>query len=199
MTTSLLGCRPCGPPHTVTGTDGTLLTGLDHTSALEIYQQEQRDTGGFSREIRPGEGVRAFALRLRPSDPDEAAPLLAIYGTDQERGALALAVHLDEGDVVELVEIDLEVLRREAPARLDAALARLGAPPTALLLADCYGWKVLLQSATGAELAPISARLPEVPLVGMYSGGEIGQLCLGDGDGHSFANYILSLAVLGAP
>jgi len=197
-TVSLTGYRTMGEIHEVTKMDGTMVLELDGRPATVVYDEDQEGGGGFSREAMAGEGAIHYALLRHPRGLHEAPALLAIYGTDEETQALVLAVHLSQGSHVQVVAMDVDTLTSGAADRLQIAEDRLGSPIRAVICADCYGWKLLLQSRLGEELSEIRGRYQTVPIVGMYSGGEIGNLAQLHADpNHGFANYVMSVALLG--
>jgi hypothetical protein len=192
------GARVLGGPFEVTRVAGTTLIELDGARALDVYSRAVGVSEMPSRESAEGEGREAQILRVTPAGaPPGSRSHLALYANDAEAGTLTLAVKLTPGDRVEVISVDAGVLRYGADERVEAAFGAMPSPPVGAIVSDCFGWKVTLRSAVGEELLPLSRALGAAPIVGMYSGGEIGNVASVGTPVFWFSNFLVSSVLIG--
>lgn len=192
------GCRAIGGPFTVTGVEGTVLRSLDGERALDVFVRSLGTSEQPSRESQEGEAQEVQILRVTPKGaPEGSVSHLALYATDAEAGTITLAVCLTEGDRVEVIAVDADACKKRTEEEVAAAVASMTSPPIGAIVSDCFGWKVTLRSHTGEELFPIARSLGNAPIVGMYSGGEIGNVASAGSPVHWFSNFLVSIAILG--
>ncbi|NOT35614.1 MAG: hypothetical protein HOP12_15825 [Candidatus Eisenbacteria bacterium] len=187
------GCRPIGPPLTVTRADQNILIELDGQPALERAEQVLRDLNDGEREMlkhglylgRPvrGEGVGRGDYLIRN-----------LLGADRDQGVIAIAdravererVRLHVRDADSAVE-DLELLL--APQEFDSKAH--GA-----LLFTCNGRGRSFFGRPDRDISILQEALGgSIPVAGFYCAGEIGPV----GERNHLHGQTASIAVLRPP
>src|SRR5262249_33778224 len=117
---------------------------------------------------------------------------------DPETGALAVPGEVPVGSTVQIttastdqiVEASGDTVRRASEAFPP------GATPAAALLLSCAVRRFLLGTRTAQEIATARTMLPELPVVGMYCGGEIAPV--DEGGPSRFLNETFVCLLLGS-
>lgn len=184
------GCRPIGPPLRVTRVQRNIILELDGQPALERAEQVLRELPEKEREV-----LRDGLYVGRPARGDASGRgdylIRNLLGADRDRGALAVADLVSEGEHVRLhvrdagtaIE-DLELLL--APQEFDARAE--GA-----LLFSCNGRGKAFFGQPDRDLATLQAALGgSVPTAGFFCAGEFGPV----GEKNFLHGHTASIAVV---
>ena len=184
------GCRPVGPPLTVTRVDTNLILELDGQPALERAEQVLRELSESEREV-----LKNGLYVGRPARGDATGRgdylIRNLMGADRDRGALAVAdlmsekerIRLHVRDATTALE-DLELLL--APQEFDTRAA--GA-----LLFSCNGRGRRFFGRPDCDIATLQAALGgSVPAAGFFCAGEIGPV----GERNFVHGHTASIAVV---
>lgn len=171
----LHGCQPASDYMTVTRVDGATILELDHRPAVEVIRERIGDAlppNRFGFFITLGVNL---GDKWAPYDEAQYVNRLCLK-SDRKRGGLILfEADIEEGAEVQLMHRAIDV--DDIAPRIDAAFAALGADrrPVFALYIDCAG-----RAAAYAGMDREDARFVQqavagrVPLLGFYSGVEIG-------------------------
>ena len=184
------GCRPIGPPLTITRVDRNIIVELDGQPALERTEQVLRELPERERECLKG-GL--YVGRAARGDASGRGDYLIrnLLGADRDRGVLAVAdlmtlnerVRLHVRDAGTALE-DLELLL--APQEFDSRAA--GA-----LLFSCNGRGRAFFGRPDRDAATLRAALGgSVPVAGFFCAGEIGPV----GERNSLHGHTASIAIV---
>jgi small ligand-binding sensory domain FIST len=184
------GCRPIGPPLRVTRVQRNIILELDGQPALERAEQVLRELPEKEREV-----LRDGLYVGRPARGDASGRgdylIRNLLGADRDRGALAVADLVSEGEHVRLhvrdagtaIE-DLELLL--APQEFDARAE--GA-----LLFSCNGRGKAFFGQPDRDIATLQAALGgSVPTAGFFCAGEFGPV----GEKNFLHGHTASIAVV---
>ncbi len=168
------GAVAVGKPFTLTKAKGNILVELDGRPALEVLEE----TLGVA--CSSGLPFSAFSVSCgKLEEGFEEFPLMGFWGADRARKTVLCGTPIQEGRRYVFVRTrsdsileDTRRAAREAARALKPSTARLA------LVFDCYGRKIQLgsQGLIQAELKALAEAAGSAPLVGMYSGSEIGVL-----------------------
>lgn len=166
------GWQAVGEPMLVTHSEDTTVFELDDRPALEVYLEQLgapdrlgRDLGAFTSFAM----THPLGLRRRSSEE-----VRFVSGADLAAGALTCIAEVPQGSQVWVMRGDVDsVLAGTTNACAEALEPLEGAEPLGLLVFDCIARRgVLGDEGMGAEMAAISACLPEIPFAGFYTYGE---------------------------
>jgi small ligand-binding sensory domain FIST len=179
------GCRPFGPVLAVTKCEHNVLLELDRRPALEILRALYRRASARDRDLMPTS--LHLGLMMDPFKPQPPGPgdflIRTPMGMEAKRGALIVAAHLHEGQVVQFHLRDprassedlMAALRRYSSARLVPADSEtVPPPPRGALLFSCVARGKRLYGAVDHDTHAFRAELGDVPLAGFFANGEIG-------------------------
>jgi small ligand-binding sensory domain FIST len=166
------GCRPIGPPLTVTRAEGNVVFELDGRPALQRAEQVLRALPAEQRgPLRNGLYV---GRPLRAGASGQGDYLIRnLLGADRGQGALALGDHVAEREEIRLHVRDATTAREDlelllAPQEFDG---RAGAA----FLFSCNSRGRRFYDEADGDLRPLQAALGGgVPTLGMFCAGEIG-------------------------
>jgi small ligand-binding sensory domain FIST len=166
------GCRPIGPPLTVTRADQHVLIELDGQPALERAEQVLRDLPERERDM-----LKQGLYVGRPARGDASGRgdylIRNLLGADRDHGVLALNDRVAERERVRLHVRDASTAREDlelllAPQEFDGRAA--GA-----LLFSCNGRGKGLFGVPDRDITTLQRALGgDVPTAGMFCAGEIG-------------------------
>lgn len=174
-TVVLHGCRPAGSYHAITRTDGPVVLEIDDRPALDVM--EELLAGALPRDEYPFNVILGVNRGERYADFDEEKYQTRLcLAVDEERGGLVMfEPDLETGAKVQLMRVstDLGYVRK----RIAALLARIGdRTPVLALYADCAGRCVMGSAMPDEEGHAVRAAMGSVPLLGFYTGVEIGEV-----------------------
>jgi small ligand-binding sensory domain FIST len=166
------GCRPIGPPLTVTRAEGNVIVQMDHQPAVERAEQVLRTLPAVERErLRHGLYVGRPARGGASGRGDWV--IRNLLGADRDRGAIAVGDLIVEGEVVRLHVRDADIARDDLAMLLSPQMVE--SPAGAALLFACNGRGRAFYGAPDGDIAPLQASLGGgVPAAGMFCAGEIG-------------------------
>jgi len=179
------GCRPIGKPMVVTKCHRNVLIELDKRRALEVLSEVFEQSNERDQKL-----IRTSLLMGMVTDPfkhDAPKPgdflIRNLLGMDSERGVLAIAALLKEGQTVQFhlrdaaaASEDLSaILRRYSTENLNASKGEaIPAPPSGALLFSCLGRGKHLYGRADHDTDAFKMQVADVPLAGFFCNGEIG-------------------------
>jgi hypothetical protein len=179
MDTHILhGCQPASRYRTITGTDGNCVLEIDNVPALDLVESLMGPGSVTSIDDFPllvtlgvNRGDRYGEYR-----EEDYANRLCVAVDHERRGLVMFEPDLSKGDEVQLMRrsINLDYIGQ----RISDALRRNdGARPVFALYIDCLGRAARYCGSDQEEAAEVQRQLgPDIPLLGFYSGVEIGRV-----------------------
>ncbi len=165
------GCRPVGPPLTVTRAEGNLILELDGQPALERTEQTLRALEDEEREALERGLYVGRPARLGAEGRGDWL-IRNLLGADRSRGALAVADMIQERERIRLHVRDAGAAREDLEMLLSPQAFDRKA--SAALLFACNGRGRGLYGTPDGDIAPLQGALGGVPAGGMFCAGEIG-------------------------
>ncbi|MBI4528151.1 MAG: FIST C-terminal domain-containing protein [Deltaproteobacteria bacterium] len=172
------GCRPVTEPMIITKAQGNLIFEIDNRPAFEFFARAIK--GPLLEDLR-----RALTCVFAglPSDPDNnrVAPgeylVRNIVGLDPEKGILAVAEKVFQGERIVLTLRDAQRAREDLNQMLQRQSISLGdrAPQFGLYF-NCCARGTSLYGISGIDTAYIRQALGDFPLVGFFGNFELGPL-----------------------
>jgi small ligand-binding sensory domain FIST len=165
------GCSPIGPKRTITGCQDSVVTTLDGRTALDVFKE---DIGvELARELRQVGGVIFAAIPVPGSDTGDYL-VRNLVGIDPERGWLAVAAEIGEGDRLMFCRRDRASAAEDLKRMLAQVKRRAGAAvPKGALYYSCVARGPNMFGPDSGELGLIRDTFGDLPLVGFYANGEI--------------------------
>lgn len=167
------GCMQLGDLHSVTAADGNIILELDGQPAYNVLRdsfsvQSLQDLRKLSNGLMVG---------LPISGADRPDYLVRnIIGIDPQAGGIAIGAMVEEGDQLFFCRRDPESAARDMDRMLADLKRRCGERmPRGALWFSCMARCQDQFVQEPGELARIRTVFPDLPLVGMYCGGEIAQ------------------------
>jgi hypothetical protein len=175
-------CSTIGTPSLVTRSEGQRLEEIDGRPAEEVYL-EQLGLGGVALD---DDEFEAFAITHPLAQPELHGEVRLRHVLGKAGGgALTTGTHIPAGAAIEFTELELEQLLESGERSVaDAAEALGDAPLRAALVFDCAGRRRALRDGLKQEVEAIAAAAGggEVPLIGLYTNGEVARLQGAKGD-----------------
>lgn len=192
------GCRPIGPPMTVTAADGNVLLGLAGQPALQRLREvldalepEQRDAA--SGGLHLGVAMDEYADRHERGD----FLIRGVLGVEREREGLAVGDVVEVGRTVRFQLRDAVSATRELETVLAACRSRSGyATIGGALVVSCNGRaESLFPQPLGAshDILAVRAGLGTNAVAGFFGAGEIGPVG-GRNHLHGYTASVLAFA-----
>ncbi len=174
MDTAVLhGCRPAGSYHTITRTDGPVVLEIDDRPALDVI--DGLLDGALPREQYPFNVILGVNRgdKYGPFDEEAYQTRLCLAVDEARHGLVMFEPDLEAGSLVQLMRVstDFEYVK-DRVARLVEGLA--GRTPLLALYADCAGRCVMGSAMPDEEGHAVRSALGDIPLLGFYTGVEIG-------------------------
>lgn len=190
------GAVSVGKPFTLTKARGNILVELDGKPALEVLE----DTIGVA--CSSGLPFSAFSVSCgKLEEGSEQFALMGFWGADRARKTVLCGTPIQEGRRYVFVRTRSEAILEDTRRAAREAARALGPSKARVTLAfDCYGRKIQLgsQGLIETELKALGEAAGSAPLVGMYSGSEIGVLKGAGGRGVSrYTHATTTFVVLG--
>ncbi|WP_034277283.1 FIST signal transduction protein [Haloechinothrix halophila] len=169
------GCRPIGEPYTVTGSSGTVLTGLGGRPPLDRLREsiaalpdDQRDAAERGPQI-------GILVDEYVDDPQRGDFLVrAILGADQESGAIQVGDAVEVGTTVRFQVRDAASAEEDLRERLRNVIAETPRRPAGALLFTCNGRGSRMFDVADHDAALIADSLGGIPMAGFFAAGELG-------------------------
>ncbi|MDD5347524.1 MAG: FIST N-terminal domain-containing protein [Candidatus Omnitrophica bacterium] len=179
------GWRPIGKPHLVTSSVGNIVSAVDGKPALGLYEDYLGLSGSrLTRELRKLSASYPIGLLI----PGEQEYLLRNVISVDERGALFCQGNIPEGATVRLMistkETCLEAASRalaEAKENLANAMPKIAKvmPSRFAIVFSSFSRYNLLRRDIKEELSLIKKSLPGIPIIGLFTQGELAPLNAG--------------------
>lgn len=164
------GCAPVAEPHIITEAEDNIIMAIDGSRALDVMKGDigellARDLARVAGYIHaafpvPGSDIRDYLVR-------------SLVGIDQERGWIAVGGEVAAGDRLMFVRRDPLAAEADLIDMVENLQDRLPSPPRGGLYFSCVARGPSMFGEPGKEMALITDRLGEFPLVGFYGNGEI--------------------------
>lgn len=164
------GCAPIGPARTITRSNGNLLLEIDGQPALQALIEDIGEPQ--SQHLAELGGIIFAALPIRGSDMGDYL-VRNLIGIDPDRGMLAIAESVRDGDRVLFCRRDRDSARDDLRHMLRTMAAGLERPPVAGIYYTCLARGPNLFDTESEELRLIEQELGRFPLVGFFGNGEI--------------------------
>jgi small ligand-binding sensory domain FIST len=172
------GCRPVSAPMTITMARGNLIFEIDHRPAFEVF------AGIIKGPLRENLGrALAYVFAGLPVDrrKNSVGPgeylVRNIVGVDAEKGALAVAEEIFEGERMLFTLRDGERAREDLSQMVERQARSLGGKAPRLgLYFNCCARGRSLYGMDGIDTAYIRRSLGDFPLIGLFGSFELGPL-----------------------
>ena len=169
------GCRPIGIPMFVTRTESNFVLELDAQPALEVLQALFESLSPEDQALFRHSLFLGIVMRDAQQSYDRGDFLIRnIVGTNVERGAVAVAAHMDANQVVQFHLRDALTSAEDLDAALSRERASTDVPPEGALLFSCLGRGKRLYGTPDRDSAMFHEHFAGVPLGGFFCNGEIG-------------------------
>ncbi|MDJ0864479.1 MAG: FIST C-terminal domain-containing protein [Myxococcota bacterium] len=171
------GCRPIGHPLFVTRCRDGLLIELDGRPAADALRALFEAAEARDRELMQTSLFLGLEMRPELSEYRHGDFLVRnLVGADPERGTLAVAAGLHEGQVVQFHLRDARTSAEDLEAQLAryARAGRGGSAPGGALLFSCLGRGAPLYGHPDHDSDALRRHLGPLPLGGFFCNGEIG-------------------------
>jgi len=172
------GCQPITQPMTITKAENNFIHEIDHRPALEVFAQLLK--GPLAEDLRRALTVLFVGV---PADRSENSVVAGKYlvrniiGLDPEKGIVAVADQVSEGQSINFVLRDGQRARDDLQEMLRRQLARLnGNQPAFGVYFNCCARGSSLYGIPGIDTAYIKQALGDFPLIGMFGGYELAPL-----------------------
>jgi small ligand-binding sensory domain FIST len=164
------GCSPIGPARTVTASEDNVILELDGRPALEWFKEDIGEL--LARDLRKVAGYIFAAMPIAGSDTGDylVRNLVAI---DPRQGWIAIGDRVETGQSIIFTRRDKPAAEADLLRMLRGLKRRLSGPPKGAVYVSCVARGPNLFGKDNQELALIRQELGEVPLVGLFAGGEI--------------------------
>ena len=172
------GCQPITQAMTITKAERNLIHEIDHQPALEVFAKLLK--GPLAEDLRRALMVLFVGLPADRSENSVAAGkylVRNIIGLDPEKGIVAVADQVSEGQSMNFVLRDGQRARDDLQEMLQRQLARLnGQKPAFGFYFNCCARGSSLYGIPGIDAAYIKQALGDFPLIGMFGGYELAPL-----------------------
>lgn len=164
------GWVPATPPFRVTEAEGRRLVGLDGLPALVAFEDHAEATGQAFDRKAPMPFFLHNILGVVAGPRHRLRVPLAIAAD----GAVTCAAEIPTGALVSIMSSGADDAVTAARRATAAALSDLGARPAAgALVFDCVATRLRLGGRAVGELEAVRRLLPDVPLAGCYTHGQV--------------------------
>ena len=169
------GCRPIGIPMFATRSESNFVLELDGQPALGVLQNLFESLSPEDQALFRHSLFLGIVMRDAQQSYDRGDFLIRnIVGTDVERGAVAVAAHVDANQVVQFHLRDALTSAEDLDAALSRERASMDGPLGGALLFSCLGRGKRLYGAPDRDSAMFHGHFGGVPLGGFFCNGEIG-------------------------
>lgn len=179
------GCAPLGATHTITRCEDHVLMELDGQRAFDVFVEDLRALAGPEAKdadadtlISRFRGDVHIAFPVAGSDQRDYLVRNAL-GVDPERGWIAVAQPVTNGDKLLFVHRDAETVRADLSRMLTDLRKRLNrergsfAPAGALYISCVARTQEGFSDSPGSEMELVREVIGDTPLAGFYAAGEI--------------------------
>lgn len=187
------GCRPVGPPMTVTSSEGTVIRELAGKPALTKLEEVVLSLAPEDRRLIRPALLLGIAMDEYAEQHDCGDFLVrSVVGADADSGSVAVAEPVEAGRTVRLQVRDADT----ADADMEQLFARFRAetsfgPPEGALLFSCNGRGTVLFPNADHDVEAVRRGLAAGGVGGFFAAGEIGPVA-GRNHVHGFTASILA-------
>jgi small ligand-binding sensory domain FIST len=171
------GCRPIGPPLTVTRCERNVLLEVDGESPLIMLNRLFRDASEYDRTLMRSALFLGVGVEAVPGSPGDSEAFLIrnLIGADYNAGTMTVGALLREGQVVRFHLRDRQTSRDDLNQLLETYAVDRPVPPEAgALLFACLGRGHHLYGEPNVDSSSFLGRLGPRALGGFFCNGEIG-------------------------
>jgi small ligand-binding sensory domain FIST len=168
------GCAPIGEPYVITRAAENVVIQIAGRRALDVLREAVQAAPGGQARVQRG-GVFAGLAMDPAKSPLERGDFLVrnLLGVDGSSGAVAVGERVRVGQTIQFQVRDAEASREDLDATLDSMADRLGGRRPAFgCYFNCAGRGQGLYGVPDHDVALITRRLGEFPLVGFFGNGE---------------------------
>lgn len=189
------GCRPIGPPMTVTAAEGAI---IDEVAGRPALLQVREIIAGLDPvdQALAVRGLQMGLARAPGAEGESAADYVVrgILGADPTRGSITVGDDVAVGSLVRLHLRDADSADADLRSVLDAVAA--DGEPAGALLVTCNGRGRSMFTTSGHDPALVRDRLGVTAVGGFFAGGEIGPVG-GANHLHGFTAVLLVVDAVG--
>ncbi|MGQ0679447.1 MAG: FIST signal transduction protein [Actinomycetota bacterium] len=172
------GCRPIGSPYVVTKVQGNVIFQLGGKPPLNRLREilaklSREDRARAAHNLHIGVVIDEIKADPQPGD----FLIRPVFQADPENGAISVGEVLTVGQTVQFQVRDAEAADADLRQLMEQHVGRHGVDTTTgALLFTCNGRGFGLFGRPDHDIAAIRDALPELPVAGMFCGGEIGPI-----------------------
>ncbi len=168
------GCRPIGPPFVITRVKSNIVLELGGRDAYAVLRDvhdraDAREQAMMRKGLHVGRVIDEQAGEFGPGD----FLIRNLAGVVENRG-LAVTDFLRAGQTIQFHVRDGQTADEEMRSLLETRVARMYDKPRGGLLFNCHGRGTRLFSEPNHDVNVIGEFLPDCPVAGCFSAGEIG-------------------------
>jgi small ligand-binding sensory domain FIST len=164
------GCIPVGPSRLISDSIDNVLIGLDGRRALDVFKEDIGEL--LAKDLSRVAGYIHAALPLPGCDTGDYM-VRSLIGIDPVHGWLGIGDKVEPGGRIIFVKRDPVSARDDLETMLDKLKNRMKAPARGGLYFSCVARGPGMFGTPDQEMAIIRDRLGDIPLIGLYCGGEI--------------------------
>ncbi len=164
------GWSPASSPMRVTEANGAVLTSLNATPILEVYQEYAEATG---QKFDRADPMPFFLHNILGIDTGDGYKLRVPLAVNPD-GSILLAAEIPEGVTVNIMSTDSASAREAASKATIAAVEQLhGHPPGVALFFDCVATRLRMGREFGNELEALKEVLGPIQFAGCNTYGQV--------------------------
>jgi small ligand-binding sensory domain FIST len=162
------GCTPVGPWRRVSRAERNVLIALDGRAALEVLREDAALAGGAD----PREYASEVFAALPAAEQGDDYLVRSLAGIDAARGLVAIGEPVREGSRLRFCRRDRRAAGEDMARMLASIRSGLFTRPRGAIYHACLGRRGLF-AEPARELRMIREALGEVPVAGVFGGGEL--------------------------
>ena len=171
------GCKPIGEPFVVTSVDGNVIRELGGQPPLtrlgEILNKMPREERAkVIRNLHLGVVIDEHKVDPAPGD----FLIRPVLQADPESGAVSVGETLVMGQTVQFQVRDAQTADADLKGLLKEYLSTAGKPPAGGLMFTCNGRGFSMFGVADHDASALRETFSDLPLAGMFCGGEIGPI-----------------------
>lgn len=172
------GCRPIGEPYVVTSAKGNVIQELGGKPPLGRLREIMSKLSQAERAQAAHNLHIGVVIDERKADPEPGDFLIRpVLQADPETGAVSVGEVLNVGQTVQFQVRDAEAADADLKNMLKTHLGGAPAPDvTGALLFTCNGRGSGLFGVPDHDVSVLRDAIPDLPVAGMFCGGEIGPI-----------------------
>jgi len=182
------GWTPIGKRTKITHAEKNIVFKIGDQSALNFYKHYLGESDFM--------GVTEYGLAIFDKD-EESFYLRGALTFDEEQGYISFGSSIPEGAIVQLTHTTRDNIIDAVKKSVNSAVIEYpGSNPSIALCFSCAARKWVLGTRVEEEYQVLQRDFPDLPVVGFYSGGEIGPIGIGKPIGvHNYTFVCLLMGV----